>query len=104
MPRTTGEALVIRRHAADEDLVSGARSNQIAVSFLKIDVATAQMLLRMAQDNPVSKRRFQLKARKAYKTVVRLIERVSIGEEDARILSINLQGLKSRLIELGEPL
>ena len=88
----------------DEILASGTRLNQACADFLKIDIAmglTFSGIALRTQDS-AKERRNRESARKAYDTVLKLMERVTLTRDDARILAHNLQRLKSELVSLGD--
>ena len=56
----------------------------------------------MRAENSVKKVRNRQSARRAYDTVVRLMDRVDLPDEDAQLLARKLKRLKSELVSLGE--
>jgi len=88
----------------DELLNSAARLNRASADFLKADVATALTFsgIALESEDPLKRDRNRRAARKAYDTVVRLMERVTLTDGDVKILARNLQRLKSELDRLGE--
>ena len=80
--------------------------NRARADFLKIDVETALTFLRSARQTSdvARKKRNCNAARRAYGTVTKLMERVTLSEEDVRTLVVGLEQLRSELEELGEVL
>jgi hypothetical protein len=88
----------------DEILAAVARHNKTSTDFLKTDIETALTfagIARAAQSSEDRARNLRA-ARKAYDTVVRLVDRVELSDHDARILGRSLARLKSELRGLGE--
>ena len=94
----------VPKPTVDEVLGFGSRFRQVSTDFLKVDVATALTFAGIAlQTNDSEKRERNCRnARVAYDTVLRLIERVDLTDEDSQILNGNLERLKSELVQLGE--
>ena len=99
------------RHAApkptvDEILASIARHNKTSTDFLKAEIETGLTLAGIARaaGNSEERERNRRAARKAYDTVVRLVERVELTDRDTKVLGRNLARLKSDLRGLGEVL
>lgn len=90
----------------DSFFATEERLRQTGTDFLKIDVSTALTFAQTAleTDDPVKKKRNQASARKAYDTVLRLVEKVSLNDADASELRLGLSRLKSDLVRLGEVL
>jgi len=88
----------------DQFLAFGTRLNRTKVDFLKIDVETALTFagIAMQAEDRVKKARNRQSARKAYDTVVRLMDRVDLSDEDAQLLARKLKRLRSELATLGE--
>ena len=88
----------------DELLASRSRLNRVSADFLKVDIETALTFASLALQtgNSEKKQRNCRAARKAYDTVVSLIDRVTLDQNDAQFLSRNLRRLKSELVQLGE--
>ena len=88
----------------DEFLASSARLKQACADFLKIDVAMALTFsgIALRTQDSAKERRNRESARKAYDTVLKLMDKVTLTRDDARILAHNLQRLKSELVSLGE--
>ncbi len=88
----------------DEILAAIARHNKTSADFLKTDIETALTFASIARnaENSADRARNLRSARRAYDTVVRLVERVELTDHDARILGRSLARLKSELRGLGE--
>ena len=88
----------------DEILASGERVNRAAAEFLKLDVQTALTFLFTVRSSEDETRRVRNRkaARRAYDTVVKLMKRVKLSEEDTRKLQVGLEQLRSELEEVGE--
>lgn len=87
----------------DELIVSRERMNRASAEFLKLDIQTALTFLtiaRQTQDDTRQQRNLR-SARKAYDTVLRLMDRVILSDEDARIVKSGLERLRSELSGLG---
>lgn len=80
--------------------------NRTGTEFLKVDVATALTFAATAlnTDDPEKKRRNQRSARKAYDTVLRMTQKVTLTPQDAKELSKSLHLLRANLMRLGEVL
>jgi phage shock protein A len=80
--------------------------NRAGTEFLKTDVATAITFSEAAlnTDDPAKRIRNQKFARKAYDTILRLAQKITLQEEDAKQLSQGLEELKANLMRLGEVL
>lgn len=83
---------------------TGKEFNRAGTDFLKVDVATALTFAHNAltADDPFKKARNQKSARKAYDTVLRMSQKISLTDEDANELKAGLQQLKANLAKLGE--
>jgi len=94
----------VPKPTVDEVLGFGSRFRQVSTDFLKVDVATALTFTEIALQASDSEKRGRncRHARIAYDTVLRLIRRVDLTDEDSQILSSNLKRLKSELVQLGE--
>jgi hypothetical protein len=98
-----------RGHAAprptvDEILASQSRFKKVSTDFLKIELDMALTFTELAlqtQDRQKKERNRQA-ARKAYETVVHLMDRVPLSEDEANIFKKNLERLRFDLVELGE--
>ena len=89
----------------DELLTSYAQLNRTTADFLKVDLQTALTFSGIALQHgtdSVKKERNRRNARRGYDTILRLLERVSLDDHDARHLKHNLRRLKTELQELGE--
>jgi len=88
----------------DEILALGDRLQRTGVDFLKIDVAIALTFAGIALQtaDPVKRLRNRQSARKAYDSVLKLLNRVALTHGDAQIMAHNLQRLRSELVSLGE--
>jgi len=78
--------------------------NRTGAEFLKLDLElglTFSGIALQAQDSERRARTRQL-SRKAYDTVLRLMHRVKLTDEDAQSLARNLIRLKCDLVMLGE--
>ena len=80
------------------------RSNRIRVDFLKLDVQLGLTFSGMALKTQDSEKRARTRrlGRKAYDTVLRLMDRVALTKEDDQSLALNLYRLKCDLVMLGE--
>lgn len=90
----------------DDLLASQSRANRASTDFLKLDLQTALTFTGLASnaEDRVKRERNQRAARKAYETIVHLIDRVTLTEDQARFFEENLSRLKRELIDLGEVL
>ena len=88
----------------DELLAGREEANRANTNFLKVDADTALTFtdIALSTEDPVKKRRNVRSARRAYDTVMRLIEKVDLSDSDGRILGAKLLSLKARLDALGE--
>lgn len=100
-----------RGHAAakptvDEILASKSRVNKVSTDFLKLDLQTALTFtgLALETDDGLKKERNRRAARKAYDTILHLIDRVTLTDDQAEFFEKNLVQLKSDLVKLGESL
>jgi hypothetical protein len=98
-----------RGHAApkptvDELLASKSSVNKVGTDFLKLDLQTALTFagLALQTNDGVKRERNRRAARKAYDTILHLIERVGIANDEAELFEKNLEQLKSDLVKLGE--
>lgn len=87
-------------------LASKSRANKASTEFLKVDLQTALTFAGLASNakDRVKRERNQRAARKAYDTILRLIGRVTLTEQEARFFEKNLSRLKLELSGLGEVL
>jgi hypothetical protein len=88
----------------DEYLDTRDRVNRASAEFLKLDVQTALTFLHIARTTSDLERqqRNRLAARHAYHTVLKLMQRTKLSEEDARTVALGVEQLKSELEGLGE--
>jgi hypothetical protein len=97
--------LAAKRPTIDQFLAVNIELNRTRAEFLKVDVQTALTFAAIAlqSENDLGKRRRnQRNARRGYDTILRLVQKVSLNEADAEMLTRNLGRLKSELQELGE--
>jgi len=87
-----------------EYLEAGIQVNRTTLDFLKVDVQTGLTFTGIAlqTEDSIKRQRNCRSARKAYDTVLKMIKKVDISENDARILYRNLHRLRSELVSLGE--
>jgi hypothetical protein len=92
------------RPTVDEYVSTRERVNRASADFLKIDVDTALTFLQIASqtEDGVRRQRNLEAARRAYNTVLRLMERVTLSEQDTQILSLGLEELRFKLQQFGE--
>lgn len=92
------------RPTQDEMLALERECNRTGSDFLKVDLATALTFAENARSSEdAAKRRRNLKsARKAYDTVLKLAQKVTLSNGDAEEIKEKLGKLRSELIELGE--
>jgi hypothetical protein len=92
------------RSASSEFLANHNRLNAACVQFLKVDLETGLILsgLAFASTNTATRERNTKNARKAYDTILRLMDKFELTESDANFIDCNLQRLKSHLVVLGE--
>jgi hypothetical protein len=78
--------------------------NRASAEFLKIDVDTALTFLQIASQtgDEVRRQRNLEAARRAYDTVVRLMERVTLSEQESQTLTVRLERLRTQLERTGE--
>lgn len=95
-----------RRSTLDDLLASKSRVNKANTEFLRLDLQTALTFTGLAlnTDDPAKKDRNQRAARRAYDTILRFMQRVTLTEDEARFFEENLPRLKGELITLGEVL
>ncbi len=88
----------------DEYLSTRERVNRASAEFLKIDVDTALTFLQIASQtgDEVRRQRNLEAARRAYDTVVRLMERVTLSEQESQTLTVRLERLRTQLERTGE--
>lgn len=78
--------------------------NRASAEFLKIDLETALTFVKIARQTPddVRKKRNCRAARRAYETVMRFIPKVELNPQDAQVITLALNQLRSDLEALGE--
>lgn len=88
----------------DELLAWQSRANKVNADFLKLDLQTALTFTQLAlqAEDGVKRERNQRAARKAYDTILRLVGRVTLTDDEARSMGKSLERLRSDLIRLGE--
>lgn len=88
----------------DEFFASSAKLNRVSIDFLKTDMATLLIFTRSAlnTDNREKRSRNRQVADKGYKTILRLMKKVKLTQDDADFFSKKLRQLKSELRMLGE--
>jgi hypothetical protein len=88
----------------DELLASRERMNRASAEFLKLDLQTALTFVGIARQtrDQVRKRRNCMAARRAYDTVMRLVDKIQLSVEDRRAVSHGLKRLRTELETLGE--
>lgn len=88
----------------DELLASVAGHNKTGTDFLKVDLEAALTfadIARTAEDSE-ERERNRRATRRAYDTIVRLITKVELNSEDAKVIATKLARLKSDLSGMGE--
>jgi hypothetical protein len=85
-------------------LASRERMNRASAEFLKIDLQTALTFVKIAQEtrDEIRRKRNCVAARKAYETVMRLVPKVELNAQDAQVVTLGLNKLRSDLEGLGE--
>jgi len=88
----------------DEFLAVREQMNRTSVEFLKTDLETALTFAKIARQSrdSIRKNRNSLAARKGYETLLRLVPKVELGDDDGRILADGLNRLRAELEALGE--
>jgi hypothetical protein len=88
----------------DELLASVARHNKTGTDFLKADLEAALTFADIARtaEDAEERERNRRAARRAYDTIVRLINKVELNSEDANVMRSKLARLKSDLSEMDE--
>jgi hypothetical protein len=101
---TSNPSYAAPRPTMDEILASQADLNRKSTDFLKTDLETLLILTKIAldSDNAEKRTRNRQSARKGYNTILRLIGKVNLTQDDADFFSQNLRRLKSELQILGE--
>jgi hypothetical protein len=104
-PPTRAFRFAAKKPTVDEILKVGAELNRTGTDFLKVDLKTALSFSNFALqsvDDPTKRQRNRRNARRAYDTVLRLLKRVSLSDDDAQRMNRNLERLKTELQHLGE--
>lgn len=88
----------------DKIMASRARLNRTTADFLKIDVQTALTFCGIARDSQDVRKKLRNRqhAREGYDTILRLMHRVMLTEEEVQHLVVNLEKLRTQLVSLGE--
>lgn len=88
----------------DELLASVARHNKTGTDFLKADLEAALTFADIARtaEDAEERERNRRAARRAYDTIVRLINKVELNSEDANVMRSKLARLKSDLSGMDE--
>ncbi len=88
----------------DELLASVTRHNKTGTDFLKADLEAALTFTDIAgtAEDSEDRERNRRAARRAYDTIVRLINKVELNREDANAMGSKLARLKSNLSGMGE--
>jgi hypothetical protein len=92
------------RPTVDELLASQSRFKKVSTDFLKIELEMALTFTELAmqtRDHDKRERNRQA-ARKAYETVVHMMGRVPLSDDEANIFKKNLERLRFDLVDLGE--
>jgi hypothetical protein len=78
--------------------------NRASAEFLKIDLQTALTFVKIAQEtrDEIRRKRNCVAARKAYETVIRLVPKVELNAQDAQVVTLGMNKLRSDLEGLGE--
>ncbi len=102
--RPTNVRFAAKKPTVDELLASRRQLNAAGANFLKTDLQTALTFAGIALESEQGPKRDRNRgnARRGYDTIVRLIRKFDLSEEDVRFLARNLQRLKSELQTLGE--
>jgi hypothetical protein len=102
---TRGFSFAAKKPTVDELLAAGAQLNRTSTDFLKVDLQTALTFSGIAlqsADDPVKRQRNRKNARRGYDMIVRLVEKVSLTDDDVQYMTRNLHRLKTDLQQLGE--
>ena len=88
----------------DELLDTCEEVNRVGADFLKVDLKTALIFVKIAREtaDDFQKRRNRWAARTAYETVVNLFTKINLTTEDCLVVKHGLDRLKSELETLGE--
>lgn len=94
----------VPRPTVDELLASRKRMNTVRVECVKVDLETALTFAKIARQthDGLRKQRICRSARKAYETVVNLVQKVELTANDRGELNRGLAQLQSELRALGE--
>jgi uncharacterized lipoprotein YehR (DUF1307 family) len=94
----------VAKPTVDEILTQANAVNRTGKDFLKLDVETALTFTSIALQtkDAARKQRNRQSARRAYDTVMRFLERVSLSDQEAEGLAVKLDRLKADLKTLGE--
>ena len=92
------------KRTREQLLASKRQFNRTGTEFLKVDVVTGLTFAKAALDSrdEDKKLRNQKSARKAYDTIVRMLNKITPSDADAQQLHESLHQLKNHLIQLGE--
>ena len=92
------------RPTIDELIASREGVNRASADFLKIDLRTALTFVKIAQQttDDVRKERNRMAARRAYETVKKLAQKVSLNDDEMQAIMQSLMRLRSELEALGE--
>ena len=104
LKRSGSPAASRAQERGETNLASRARFNQVSAEFLLVDVETGLTFsgIALRTKDPDKKLRNRHTARKAYDTVLRLVEKVYLDQDQAQSLNANLKRLRSELVTLGE--
>lgn len=93
------------KRTREQLLASKRQFNRTGTEFLKVDAVTGLTFAKAALDSrdEEKKLRNQKSARKAYDTIVRMLNKITPSDADAQQLHESLHQLKNQLIQLGEP-
>jgi hypothetical protein len=96
--------LTVPKPTIEELQRAETKFNRAGTEFLKVDVATALTFAdtALSTDDPDKRQRNRKSARKAYDTVLRMAQKVTLREHDAQELKDGLQKLNAKLRQLGE--
>ena len=99
--RVAGHAA--QRPTVDELLASRERMNQAGADFLKVDLETALTFVKIARNTSDRARRGRsaTAAKKAYDTILKLVDKIELSTHDERILTRGLRKLRSELEKAG---
>jgi len=88
----------------DEILAARTRLQHTIANFMKVDLETALTFCQIARESqdPNKRARNRHHARRGYDTVLSLIRKVNLTEQESQELAANLEKLRSELESLGE--